>query len=168
MKIKKQMQLAMLLTLAVVISIIESFFPVFNNMIPGFKLGLANVVIVFALFVFSFKEAFYISLGKVLLVSILRTGLFSVTFFFSFSGGLLSVIMMYIFMRFKLFSVVGISVIGAIFHGVGQIMFAAFFINSIQIINYLPVVILLSIPSGIVVGFLAQKLILHYQEDNGI
>ncbi len=165
MQLKKQMQLSMLLTLAVVISIIESFFPLFSNFIPGFKLGLANVVVVFTLFVFSYKEALYVAIAKVLLVAILRTGLFSVTFFFSLSGGLLSVLMMIFFKKMNLFSIVGISVVGAVFHGVGQIFFAAFFINTWQIVDYLPIVILFSIPSGVVVGLLAQKIILHYKND---
>ncbi len=165
MQLKKQMQLSMLLTLAVVISIIESFFPIFNNLIPGFKLGLANVVVVFALFIFSDKEALYVAVAKVLLVGILRTGLFSVTFFFSLSGGLLSVLMMILFKKMNLFSVVGISVIGAVFHGIGQILVAAYFINAWQIINYLPIVILLSIPSGVIVGVLANKIIFHYENN---
>ncbi len=162
LQLKKHMQLSMLLTLAVVISIIESFFPLFGGIIPGFKLGLANVVIVFALYVFRFKEALFISLGKVLLVAILRTGLFSVTFFFSLSGALVSVLVMALFKKFNKFSIVGVSLIGAIGHGMGQIFFAVFFLESWQIINYLPIVMLLSIPSGIIVGLLAKNLIVYF------
>lgn len=165
MELKKQMQISMLLTLAVVISIVESFFPVFNNLIPGFKLGLANAVVLFALFVFSFKEAFYISFLKVLLVGILRTGLFSITFFFSLSGAVLSILMMGTFKKIDKFSIIGISIVGAVFHGIGQIVFATFYMESYKILNILPLIILISIPSGIVVGILSKKIILHYRED---
>ncbi len=166
MDLKKHLQLAMLLTLAVVISIIESFFPLFNNIIPGFKLGLANVVVLFALFVFSPKEAVYVAFAKVLLVAILRTGLFSITFFFSLSGAISSIVMMILAKRINKLSVVGISIIGAVFHSIGQIIFAAFFLNSWQILNYLPIIMLLAVPSGIIVGILAKTLILHYQANN--
>ncbi len=165
MTLKKNLQLSMLLTLAVVISIIESFFPVFSSIIPGFKLGLANVVIVFALFYFGYKEAIFIAIFKVLLVGILRTGLFSVTFFFSLSGAIVSVLMMIILYKFNRFSVVGVSLGGAVFHNLGQLLFAALFLNMGQLLYYVPIVILLAIPSGIIVGFLAKTLVLHFQDD---
>jgi heptaprenyl diphosphate synthase len=75
----------MLLAISVVLGLIESLIPVFNGLVPGIKLGLANIVIVFAIYKFSFKEALYISIIRVLLMGILRTGLFSITFFFSLS-----------------------------------------------------------------------------------
>ncbi len=164
-QLKKHLQLSMLLTLAVVISIVESFFPVFSSIIPGFKIGLANVVVVFALFYFRFKEAFFIAIMKVLLVGILRTGLFSVTFFFSLTGAFLSIVAMMMFKKIDRFSIVGISLIGAIFHNLGQILFAIFFLGTPQIINYLPIVILLAIPSGVIVGFFAKSLMIYFNED---
>jgi len=165
MQLKKHLQLAMLLTLAIIISIIESFAPLLGGVIPGFKLGLANVVVVFALFVFSAKEAIYISLAKVFLVAILRTGLFSVTFFFSLFGAVLSVLVMILLKKLNKLSIVGISVAGAVFHGLGQLVFASLLFSTWQIMNYFPIIVLLAIPSGIIVGFLAKTLVLHYQED---
>ena len=71
----------MLLSISVVLSIIESFIPIFSGVLVGVKLGLANIVVIYALYKYGFKDAFYITILRVILVGILRTGLFSITFF---------------------------------------------------------------------------------------
>ena len=91
METKKFMRLSMLLALSVVLNIIENMVPLFNGAIPGVKLGLANIVILFVLYQYGFKEAISLSLTRVFLVSILHTGLFSVAFFLSLSGAILSI-----------------------------------------------------------------------------
>ena len=113
MEIKKITRLALLLSLSVVLNLIESIIPIFNGTIPGLKLGLANIVILFTLYEFSFKDAITISIMRVILVGILRIGLFSMAFFFSLSGAILSIIFMYIFKRYTKLSIIGISIIVA-------------------------------------------------------
>ena len=137
MTIKKISKLSMLLSISVVLSLIESFIPIFNGIIPGIKLGLANIVVLYALYKYSFKEAFYLSLMRVLLVGILRTGLFSITFFFSLSGAIISLIFMYLVKKYTKLSIVGVSIVGAIFHSIGQIIIAIIFLSNINIIYYL-------------------------------
>ena len=83
MNIKKITRLSMLLAISVVLSLIESMIPMFNGTFVGIKLGLANIVVLFTLYYFSFKEALIISILRVFLLGILRTGIFSITFFFS-------------------------------------------------------------------------------------
>ncbi len=158
---KKIAQLSMLLSISVVLALIESFIPIFSA-VPGIKLGLANIVIVFALYKLSFKDALYISILRVVLVAILRTGLFSITFFFSLVGSILSIITMYLVKQTKM-SVVGVSVCGAISHSIGQIIVAIIFLSNVDIIYYLPILLISSILTGIVIGLLAEKVIKYYE-----
>ncbi len=163
---KKFTRLTMLLALSVVLNIIESFIPLFNGNIPGLKLGLANIIILIVLYMFSFKDALYVSLLRILLVGILRTGLFSMTFFFSLGGALLSLCSMFIAKKTKL-SIIGVSIVGSIFHSVGQILIAILIIKNTYIIYYVPWLLLFSIPTGILVGF-TSKTILNNLKDRKI
>ena len=96
MELKKIIRMSMLISLSVVISIIESYIPIFNNMIPGLRLGLSNIIIIFVLYKYSFKDSMYVSIVRVILVGLLRTGLFSISFFFSLFGAFFSLISMII------------------------------------------------------------------------
>ena len=163
METKKFIRLSMLLSLAVVLNIIESLIPIFNFLIPGVKLGLSNVIILTVLYVYGFKDAMYLSILKVFLVGILKTGIFSIPFFFSLAGAIISIVMMYLFKKIKLFSIIGISIIGSISHSVGQVLVAIFVIN-IKMIYYLPILLMISIPTGILVGIISQELIKYIKE----
>lgn len=163
---KKFTRLTMLLALSVVLNIIESFIPLFNGNIPGLKLGLANIIILIVLYMFSFKDALYVSLLRIILVGILRTGLFSMTFFFSLGGAILSLCSMFIAKKTKL-SIIGVSIVGSIFHSIGQILVAILIIKNMYIIYYVPWLLLFSIPTGILVGF-TSKTILNNLENRKI
>lgn len=166
MELKKISKLSLLLALSVVLNIFESLIPIFNGYIPGLKIGLANIVILFVLYKFSFKDAIYISIVRVFLVGILRTGLFSISFFFSLGGAILSIIMMFLIKKFTKLSVVGISIIGSIFHSLGQIIIACFVMNTDAMIYYLPWLLIFSIPTGIFTGLLTKILLKNYDEIN--
>lgn len=159
MNTNKIAKMSMLISISVVLGLLESFIPIFNGVIPGIKLGLANIVILYILYKYSFKEALYVSILRVFLIGILRTGLFSITFFFSLSGAILSIIFMYIFKRYTKLSVIGISIIGAITHSIGQIIIAIIFLSDINIIYYFPFLLLSSVITGIIVGIISKKLI---------
>jgi len=154
---KKFTRLSILLALAVVLNIVESFIPLFNGFIPGFKLGLANIVTLFILYKYGLKDALYVGILRVFLVGILRLGIFNTHFFFSLSGCILSIIMMFIFKKINL-SIIGVSIIGSIFHSIGQILVAIIILNN-NMLYYLPWLLLLSIPTGIIVGIISKKLI---------
>lgn len=162
---KKFTRLTMLLALSVVLNIIESFIPLFSS-IPGLKLGLANIIILIVLYLYSFKDALYISLLRIILVGILRTGLFSTTFFFSLGGALLSLVAMFLVKKTKL-SIVGVSIVGSIFHSLGQVLVAIVFLKNTYIIYYVPWLLLFSIPTGIIVG-LVSKIVLNNLEQRKI
>ncbi len=157
---KKIAQLSILLSISVVLALIESFIPIFSA-VPGIKLGLANIVIVFALYKLSFKDAFYISILRVILVGILRTGLFSITFFFSLAGSILSILSMYLVKSTKI-SVIGVSVVGSIMHSIGQIIIAILFLSNMDIIYYLPILTISSIITGIIIGLISERIINYY------
>lgn len=163
MKLKKFTRLSMLLALAVVLNIIETVIPFFNGYIPGLKLGLANTIILFVLYMYSFKEALYISILRVFLVGILRTGLFSIAFFFSLGGAILSIVMMALFKRMSKLSVVGISIIGSVFHSIGQILVAIVIIDTTKMIYYLPWLLAISVPTGILVGLVTKELTKYFK-----
>lgn len=153
MSIKRLAINAMLMAMAIVLSIIESFIPVF---VPGVKLGLANVIILIMLYEFSIKEAFIVDLLRIILVGLLRGTLLSPTFIMSLSGGMMSFLIMMLFSRIKLFSVIGVSVLGSLFHSTGQIIAAMLLLSTEAVIYYLPFIGLLSLLTGIFSGIICR------------
>lgn len=155
---KKYMRLVMLLSFSIVLSMFESFIPIFNGYIPGLKLGLANIIVLIVLYKYDIKDVFFVSILRVIVVGLIRTGLFSINFFFSLSGALFSALSMILFKKTKL-SMIGVSVIGSIFHSIGQILIAILFLKNNNMIYYLPWLLILSIPTGLFVGFISKKLL---------
>ena len=162
MDTKRIAKLSILLSISVVLGLIESFIPIMNGTVPGIKLGLANIVIVFAVYELSFKDAIYISVLRVLLIGILRTGLFSISFFFSLAGALLSIVFMFLVKEYTKMSIVGVSVVGSIFHSIAQIIVACIFLSNINIVYYLPILLISSIVTGVIVGSISSKLVEYY------
>lgn len=152
--IKRIAIIAMLLSMAIVVSVIESFIPMF---IPGFKLGLANVIILIMLYEFNAYEAFSVQILRILAVALIRGLFLSPAFFMSLAGGILSFIMMLIFRHLKLFTPIGVSVVGAVFHSLGQILVAIILIGTNAVIYYFPFIALLSLGTGILSGLIAYS-----------
>lgn len=159
MDTKKFTRLSLLLGLSIVLNIIESFIPIFNGYIPGIKIGLANIVTLFVLYKYSLKDALYISILRVILVGITRTGLFSTIFMFSLSGAILSTLFMYLSKRYLKLSVIGTSIVGSLFHSIGQIIMAMLIMNTTNMIYYFPWILLFALPSGLFIGIISKKLI---------
>ena len=157
MKTKDITIIGILTAMSVVIAIIESYFTFALDFIPGLKLGLANIVIIFALYKYNFKTALIISLVRVFIVALVRTG-FGFNFFFSLLGAIFSIIAMTLARKTKL-SIIGISVIGSISHSIGQVLIGMFLLNNSNVIYYLPYLLLFSIPTGIIIGIIAKKLL---------
>lgn len=161
---KKFVRLSIFLSLAIVLNIVEASIPLFNGNIPGFKLGLANIVTLYVLYTFSLKEAYYIGILRVILTGLLRTGLFNTYFIFSLAGCVLSIIMMYIGKKYLKLSIIGTSIMGSIFHSIGQIIVSIIILNMTSMIYYLPWLLIFSIITGIIVGIICKELIKHYEE----
>ena len=154
LNIKRISIIAMLLAMAIVVSVLESFIPMF---IPGFKLGLANVITLIMLYEFRSSEAFLVQILRIVIVGLLRGTFLSPIFIMSISGGLLSFLFMWIFTKFKLFTPIGVSVLGAVTHSSGQIAAAIFIIGTDAIMYYFPFIGLLSLGSGILSGVIAYS-----------
>ncbi len=152
-RLKRWVIIAMLLAMAIVVSYVESFIPVF---IPGVKLGLANAIILIMLFEFKWYEAFVVDIFRILIVALIRGTFLAPAFLLSLSGGMLSFFIMFIFSRIKLFSPIGISVLGSIGHPLGQILMAIIILSSQEILYYLPFTLGLSVLTGILSGMVVR------------
>ena len=160
---KKYMRLVMLLSFSIVLSILESFIPLFNGYIPGLKLGLANIIVLIVLYKYDTKDVFFVSILRVIVVGLMRTGLFSVNFFFIFFVALFSAVSMILFKKTKL-SMIGVSVVGSIFHSIGQILIVILLLKNNNMIYYLPWLLLFSIPTGLFVGYVSKKLLSELED----
>ncbi|MBP5575083.1 MAG: Gx transporter family protein [Bacilli bacterium] len=158
MKVQKMALLGVLTAGAIVIAILESFIPSVG--IPGVKLGLANIVILVILYELGIIEAVVVNLLRVLVVGLVRGTFLSMGFFMSLTGAVLSLgIMILFYLLIKKFSIIGVSVIGSIFHVTGQILIAMIYLGTAYIVLYLPIIGLTAIATGIFVGIVSQLII---------
>ncbi len=145
--------LSMLLAMAIVLNMVETLIPIF---IPGVKLGLANIIILIMLYEFKPTEALIVNLLRIIIVGLIRSTLLSPTFLMSLTGGILSYLLMLLFSRGKIFSPIGVSVLGAVGHTVGQIVIANILLDTTAIVYYLPLKALLTVFTGVFSGILAR------------
>lgn len=157
MKTKDITTISALTAMSIVIGILESLITPVGDILPGLKLGLANVIIIFALYKYNFSKALMISIIRVFIVALLRSG-FGFNFFFSLGGALLSIIVMALAKKTHL-SLIGVSILGSISHSIGQVLIGMLILKNSNIIYYLPYLTLFSIPTGIIIGIIAKKLI---------
>lgn len=158
MKVQKMALLGVLTAAAIVIAILESFIPSVG--IPGVKMGLANIVILIILYELGIWEAIVVNLLRVLVVSLVRGTFLSMGFLMSLTGCVLSLgIMILFYLLIKKFSIIGVSVIGSLFHVLGQILIAMIFLGSAYIFLYLPVIAISAIITGVFVGIVAKLII---------
>ena len=151
MKTKKIAYLGLLIALAFVFSYIEFLIPV-NIGVPGAKLGLANLVIIVALYTLNEKDAFVLSMIRIVLVGFTFANLASMLY--SLAGGILSYVAMVIAKRTQKLSITGVSVIGGVFHNVGQIIMAIWVVKTASLVYYLPVLMVSGIAAGVAIGVL--------------
>ncbi|WP_230398807.1 Gx transporter family protein [Novisyntrophococcus fermenticellae] len=156
MKTKNVATYGILIALAFILSYIESLIPI-PVPVPGIKLGLANLVVVTALFLMGSKQAFALSIVRMILVGFTFGNLS--TMLFSFGGGLLSWLLMATANRCKKFSVTGVSIIGGVGHNIGQILVAMWVVNSSALVYYLPFLIISGLVTGAVIGILGGIII---------
>ena len=143
---------------AIVIAILESFIPSIG--IPGVKLGLANIVILVILYELGIVEAIIVNLLRVIVVGLVRGTFLGMGFLMSLTGAIFSLgIMILFYLLIKKFSVIGVSVIGSIFHVGGQILIAMIYLGTAYIVLYLPVIAISAIITGVFVGIIAQLII---------
>jgi len=158
MKVQKIALLGVLTAATIVIAIAESFIPSIG--IPGVKLGLANIMILITLYELGILEALGINVARVLVVSLVRGTFLSMGFLMSLTGAVFSLAIMIVFyLLIKKFSIIGVSVVGSLFHVFGQILVAMFYLGTAYVIYYLPVIAISAIITGVLVGITAKLII---------
>lgn len=151
MNTKKTAYVGLLIALAFVFSYIESLIPIHLG-IPGAKLGLANLVIIVAMYTLNEKDAFVLSMVRIILVGFTFTNVASMIY--SLAGGVLSYAAMILAKRTKKLSMTGVSVIGGIFHNIGQIVIACLVVKNANLVYYLPMLLICGVIAGIAIGIL--------------
>lgn len=142
--------------LALIFSYVETLIPV-NFGIQGVKLGLANLVIVIALYKMKLSDAFLLSVVRVVLSGFIFGNYFSILY--SLSGGVLSLAVMALLKRAGGFSVIGISIAGGIAHNIGQLTVAMLVVETFRVAYYLPVLLLAGMLAGSVIGIAANEML---------
>ena len=144
--------MGILVALAMVLGFVETLIPI-NLGIPGMKLGLANIVVVIALFLFDIKTAVVVSILRIILIA-MTFGNMSMMFY-SIAGASLSLLSMIAISKIKSFSLISVSIVGGIMHNVGQIICAAFVVRTNGVFTYLPVLMIAGLVSGALIGIVA-------------
>lgn len=147
---------AMLTALAMIFGYVEALIP-FSFGIPGIKLGLANLVIVVALYMLPANQVFFIQLARIVLVSFLFGNMSMMLY--SLSGGILSFFIMCLLKRKKDFSIIGVSIAGGVSHNIGQLIVASLVVQNIWLAYYLPVLMIAGLVTGFLIGILAHKIL---------
>ena len=154
MKTKKVAFLGLSVALAMILSFVEHQIPPLVA-VPGVKVGLPNLVIVYLLYKLGAKEAVTVSLVRVVLVSILFGNFQSALF--GIFGSVLSLCGMILLKRF--FATTTVSVVGGVLHNIGQIAAAILVTRTPVIITYLPVLLISGTIAGVVIGIISGMLV---------
>ncbi len=162
MKTKRTAYLGVFLSLALVCSYVESLIP-FHFGIPGVKLGLTNIVIILTLYYMGVKEAFTVSILRILLAGFMFGNMFSILY--SLAGGCLSFSCMALLKKTRKFKIISISAAGGITHNLGQIIVAAAVVENRNLFYYFPVMLPAGAATGIFIGITAQEILLHLPAD---
>ncbi|MEF9992227.1 MAG: Gx transporter family protein [Romboutsia sp.] len=167
-KTSKMVYMALLVSLALILSLIERVIPV-PFVTPGAKLGLANLVIMLSVYTLdSYKDAFTVLVLR-LILSTLLGGSVSMLLY-SVAGGILSflVILLVKTLGSKHVSIIGVSAAGSVFHNVGQLFIASLILNNFNVFLYLPLLSLVGICTGIFVGLSANYILGHIKKITSI
>ena len=156
MKTKKLVTLALAVSVAMILSFVESRIPTFVA-IPGVKVGLANIAVIFTLYKMGWREAFTVSAVRVFLVALLFGSVVSLAY--SVAGAFLSLSLMILMRKLGLFTEIAVSVVGGIAHNVGQILVAFLILETSVVFYYLPFLLISGVIAGIAVGVASALLV---------
>ena len=143
-------------TLALIFSYVETLIPIQFG-IPGVKLGLANLIIVIALYRMKLSEAYLLSIVRVLLAGFIFGNYFSIIY--SLAGGLLSITVMALLRKKGGFSVIGVSIAGGVFHNIGQLIIASVIVETFSVMYYVPVLLIAGLVTGLLIGIASDGML---------
>ena len=153
---KKLTTLALTISFAMILSYIESRIPAFVS-IPGVKIGLANIAVIFSLYKFGIKGAVAVSMIRIILIALLFGS--PVSLLYSLAGGVLSLGAMILLKRFTPLTEVAVSVCGGVLHNLGQIAMASLLLSTNVVLYYLPFLLISGLIAGVTVGIASAILI---------
>lgn len=155
---KRLVLLAVLVSQALILSLVESWLPI-PQVVPGVKLGLANIITLVVLVFLGFRDALLVVVVRCTLASVFGAGF--IAFLFSISGGILSTIVMAVLHKkcSRYFSILGVSIAGAVTHNIGQLTAAVFVMKEPAVMSYLPVLLVVGVIMGCFVGLCSSLLI---------
>lgn len=139
------------IALAMILSYLENLIPIYF-VVPGIRLGLANIVTIIALTELGLKSAIIVSLGRIVLSGILFGNV--TVIIYSLAGATLSLLVMCIVRKIKVFTLTGVSICGAVAHNFGQIIVAVIVLNNINIMYYMLVLTVTGAVAGTAIGIL--------------
>lgn len=158
MKTKKIANLALLISLSIILGYIE-FLLMPAIAIPGVKIGLSNITVLFVLYIYSIKDAYIVGIIKTFINALLFSGMNA--FIYGILGIIISIFVMYLLKKTNIFSVLGISMAGACVHNLAQLFVAVLLTSTITFLYYGPILLI----AGLIVGFitgLINKILIKY------
>ena len=153
MKAKKVILISLFVSVALIVSLLEYYIPI---PIPNVRLGLSNIIIINSILLFGFKETFFISFLKAILLVIILGN--PISFIYNFSAGFTSIVTMDILNEFcsRYLGVIGISVLGSVSHVMVQILVSMVLLNTRTLINFIPFLGIIGVFTGILVGIISN------------
>lgn len=142
--------------IAIILGYIETLIPFFAG-VPGMKLGLANLAVLFILQKYTWKEAALVSFVRILVIGFLFGNLFSILY--SLSGAVVSLFVMTVLKKRTGFSIYGISVGGGVSHNIGQLIAAIFLAGNSALLFYAPALLVSGVVTGLLIGFLTREVL---------
>lgn len=166
---KRTAKLGFLLALALILSYVESLIP-FTFGIPGIKLGLPNLIVLLLLYsgktsMTGARDALLVNCLRIVLSGFLFGSLFAILY--AMAGAVFSFTAMVIAKRCRCFSMAGVSVLGGVFHNVGQTVVAILVVDTYAVLYYLPVLIVAGVVTGAVLGILGMELLPYLKRAEG-
>lgn len=153
---RKYAFLGLFSALAVIFGYVESLFPVFVG-IPGIKLGLANLAVLFILERYTYKEALMVSFIRIVIIGFLFGNMFSIVY--SLAGAIFSLAVM-TFLKMKTdSSIYAVSMAGGISHNVAQLVVAIILVENLSLIYYAPALLISGIITGFLIGYLTSEVL---------
>lgn len=147
--------LGLFTTLALILSYVDSLLPVLPA-IPGVKLGLANLIFLIVMTNYGIRDAVLVNIVRIVLTGLLFGNVFSIAY--SLAGAIIAMLIMYVFYRRAFCGIMGISILGGIFHNIGQMFVAFLIVKSAGVWYYLPYLFLAGCLCGAVMGVIANIL----------
>ena len=146
--------ISMFSAFAVLAAYVETFIPSIG--VPGARLGLANIAVVLALYLLDAESAIIINVVRIVIVGLLFGSLISISF--ALAGAFVSLTVMIIMKKVFGFSIITVSIFGGFFHNIGQVIVAMILVNNYSVLYYLPVLLIVGIVTGLIIGILAKVL----------